>query len=147
MPNMNELLNEIQALAISLAVWRGPTQHLASLLSKSLNADVATITRHLHSKPLQTALMTRDVILWRGSDGLLRLVDAQPVTTQAAAQRVAHHPGQKGCRYCLLSEANPQNELTAEIDNRGLLVPGSFVHPQCATHWSRLRNQVERSKA
>lgn len=140
-----ELVAHIQSIAIAYAAWRGAAATLADLLAQSMAtpARLDEIRRLLHSKPLQSALAARDVLLWVGHDGQLRLVDAQPVSHRAAVLRVQHHPGQHACRFCLMTEAQRLDpELDPERDVRGEVVVGSFVHPRCAVAWSRLRAQV-----
>lgn len=142
----DELLSHVQSVAISFGSWRGTARDLAGYLAKSLGTDnrIDEIRRHLHSKPMATALNARDVLLWRGGDGLIRLVDASPVSKKAASLRVQHHPGPNACRYCLMQE-HPSviaPELVQECDGGGEHIAGSFVHKACATAWSRLRQQA-----
>lgn len=143
------LLDEVQGYTIGHAAWRGTDRVLAERLAKTLGEDrEAEIRRHLHSKPLQAALEGRDVLLWVGADDLVRLVDAQPSSREVAAHRLAHHPGPDSCRLCLMREPRSlQSELQPEVDGRGEHVDGSFVHPQCAVAWSRLRQIAERGAA
>lgn len=143
------ILDQLQAIAISFNAWRGSDATLAAFVAKALDAPErqTEIQRHLRSKPLQTALHARDVALWIGHDKLLRLVDQQPLGARAAGLRVAHHPGPNACRYCLLAEVQSLTpELEQELDAYGVFVPGSFVHPLCATAWGRLRSQAEQQK-
>ena len=141
----DELINHVQAIAIAHAAWRGLDTVLAGLLAKSLRTPdrLDEIRRLLHSTPLRASLAPRDVLLWIGHDGLVRLVDAQPVSHRAAILRTAHHPGPGACRFCLMAEATRLDpELSPEVDARGDVVPGSFVHKACAAAWARLRAQV-----
>ena len=137
-----ELLNHLQAIAIGHAAWVGQDAALAGALVKSMQTPGRheEIRRHLHSKPLAAALGAREIAIWIGNDGLVRLVDQTVSTRKAAALRVQHHPGANACRYCLLTERQSlQPELEPEVDTRGDVVPGSFVHHGCAAAWARLR--------
>lgn len=142
----DQLVGQLQAQAIGRAAWKGTPEALADALGKALGQDhsSADIRRLLYSQPLRAALQARDVALWCGHDGQLRLVDQTPVGFPAAARRVHHHPGAQACRYCLLTEPRAlQSELEQERDARTTeLVPGSYVHARCAAAWSRLRAQV-----
>lgn len=141
----DELLNQIQAVSIAYSAWKCRDTDLADTLAKALATPdrLDEIRRLLHSKPLAAALGTRDVSLWVGHDGLVRLVDQTPSTRRAAGLRTTHHPGQNTCRYCLMSERpSLLPELEPETDARGDVVPGSFTHRQCAVALARLRQQV-----
>lgn len=140
----DDLVAHVQSVAIATFAWRGSDAVLAELLGKSLHTDqLDQIRRLLHSKPLASALSTRDVLLWTGHDGLIRLIDAQPVGYRAAVLRTQHHPGPSACRFCLTSEpVRLDPELVPERDSRGEVVAGSFVHPACAVPWARLRAQA-----
>lgn len=146
----DELVNTIQSVGIAYSVWRGPAATLADVLAKAMATPgrLDEIRRLLHSQPLRAALSTRDIGLWTGHDGQLRLVDQQPSSFKAAVLRTQHHPGAGACRYCLMAEPmRLEPELEPERDARGDTVPGSFVHKQCATAWTRLRAQVASREA
>lgn len=146
----DELVNTLQSVTIAYSVWRGPAATLAEVLAKSMATPdrLDEIRRLLHSKPLQSALSTRDIGLWIGHDGQLRLVDQQPSSFKAAVLRTQHHPGQNACRYCLMPERpSLQPEIELERDVRGEVVVGSFVHARCAVPFARLRAQVAQREA
>jgi len=146
----DEILDQLQAVAIAHGTLRTSDKALAEVVANALDAPerVAEIRRHLHSMPLRTALHARDVLLFFGFDGLVRLVDAQPVSDKAARLRVAHQPGPDTCRFCLMTEKRSlQPELMPELDDRGQRVPGSFLHEACMPAWNRLRQQATRKQA
>lgn len=74
------LVGQLQAQAIGNAAWKGTPEALADALAKALGQDHSPdIRRLLYSQPLRAALQGRDVALWCGHDGLLRLIDQTPV--------------------------------------------------------------------
>lgn len=145
-PFRDEVMRHVQAIAIGHSAWHGPIVFLAETVARSMNTDrMGEIETALRATPLQRELFERDIALWIGNDGYVRLVDQSPSSLAAARLRTEHHPGVGVCRFCLLREAQRLiPELEAERDARDELIPGSFIHPQCRRAWRRLRSQVER---
>lgn len=146
-PFYEQVMRHVQAEAINRAAWRGPLTPLAHLIAVSMGVEqrAAEVETALRSTPLQQALFDRDVALWFGQDGQVRLVDQQPGGFGAARLRLQHHPGPGVCRYCLLREAaSLLSELEADRDAYDCLVPGSFIHAHCRRAWRRLQAQVGR---
>lgn len=139
-----ELVGVIQGIAISYSSWRGSDSALADFITRGMQkefseAEFDNVRRLLHSTPLQAALAARDVALFRGADGLFRLIDQQPISLKGAILRTAHHPGPDCCRSCLL---NDPRELEIEKAPDNSPIQGSFLHKHCANAWRKLKMQV-----
>ncbi|ABE43261.1 hypothetical protein [Polaromonas sp. JS666] len=146
-PFNDQVMRHAQATAIAHAALRTPVDALARQIAVSMKAErrAAEVETALRSALVQQALFERDVALWFGSDGLVRLVDQQPGGLGAARLRLQHPPRAGVCRYCLLREAaSLVPELESDVDAYGQLVSGSFIHSRCRRAWRRLQSQVGR---
>lgn len=141
--NAAELVNLVQAIAIAHHTWRGEDRALAELIVKATESEtgVDEVRGLLHSRNLHSALISRQVALWFGSDGLARLVDQQGISNRAAMLKMDLYPGADVCRFCLMKDSI--YDLETEHSVVGGLVEGSMVHPQCSHAWRRIRLQAE----
>lgn len=145
--DMQLLIGTIQSIAIAHRAWRGDIGLFADVTLRALGGeysqrDLDELRSLLRSNALKSALNSRDVLMWTGHDGLLRLIDAQPVSLKAARAKVAHQPGPYSCRFCLMNESPKLPELEQEKSERGEYIAGSFTHPACANSFRRLRLMV-----
>lgn len=141
----NNALDCIATVAKERLGWKGSGLDLFALVSKDPNAEgdwlndrdrfIARVNHGVEG------LGDREVQMWRGADGLLRLVDFEgphPSDSELAVERFARQVKGPMCRHCLIDETDSPREL----QRRG--TEPHFFHPSCrfpGIQWLTLASQ------